>query len=154
MKAMTERRLSICGLGCALSLLAPPGVFAAEGDQMLATVDRPAVVVASPVPDAAAANQASRVVINVTGYTPPQAGAVEAIVKAQKADGTDQEIGRFAMFPDSEYRTNDPSGAQRFGFSLPRELAQGGRVKLKVELVPARGKGEGARLEVGGAEIR
>lgn len=130
------------------------GAVAAEGDQLLATMASPAVITLTP--PGRGQDQPARVVINVMGFRPPLDGSlVEAVVKAQRV-GTDkeQEIGRFGIFPNAEYKAADPSQAQRFSFALTRELASGGPVKVKVELVPVRGKGEGARLEVGGAEIR
>ncbi len=123
---------------------------------MVATVDNPAVIGA-----AAAAGkhhepgQSPRVIMSVTGFQPPQDGAVQVVVKAEKDDaGTEQEIGRFGIFPNAEFKATDLSKAQRFGLPLPNELASGGTVKLKVYLVPLRGDGKGARLDLGGAEIR
>ena len=46
-----------------------------------------------------------------------------------------------------------PSTLSRWSLQLPKELASGGPVKLNVYLLPTRGEGKGARLEVGGAEI-
>jgi len=37
---------------------------------------------------------------------------------------------------------------------LPRDVLQDGPVKLTVHVVPLRGEGKGARIEVGGAEIK
>jgi hypothetical protein len=51
----------------------------------------------------------------------------------------EQEIGRFGIFPASAFR---------------KELASGGPIKLNVYLVPSKGEGSGARLEISGAEIR
>jgi hypothetical protein len=143
------------GVGCALAFLAPVGALAAEGDQLQATIGKPAVVTATPASTAmtAPADQ-PRVVINVIGFRPAQDGSVQAVVKAQKADGTEQEVGRFALFPQAEFKADAAAAVQRYSIPLPRELAGGGPVKLKVELLPMTGKGEGARLEVGGAEIR
>ena len=98
--------------------------------------------------------RAPRVVVDVTGYQPPQKGAVRGVVKVQKPDGTEQEIGTFGVFPNAAFRA-DSSRARRYSFPLPKELATGA-VKLKVEVVPdkAQETGEGAQLEVGGAEIQ
>jgi hypothetical protein len=79
---------------------------------------------------------------------------VEAVVKAQKDDQTEQEIGRFGIFPNTGFTAADSSGARRFGLPLPKELAGSKALKLDVYLVPFRGSGEGAVLELGGAEIR
>src|SRR6266516_3872325 len=156
-KIMSDRWPHMRSAGRALALafacLTP---FAAEASPLVATVDNPAVIGA-----AAAAGkhhepgQSPRVIMSVTGFQPPQDGAVQVVVKAEKDDaGTEQEIGRFGIFPNAEFKATDLSKAQRFGLPLPNELASGGTVKLKVYLVPLRGDGKGARLDLGGAEIR
>jgi hypothetical protein len=110
---------------------------------------------AAPVADQGVASQPSRVIISVTAFRPPHDGAVQAVVKVQRDGGrTEQEIGRFGIFPNAEFKAADPSKAQHFGLPLPKELASGGAVKLNVYLVPFKGEGSGALLEIGGAEIR
>jgi hypothetical protein len=80
----------------------------------------------------------------VTGFRPAtDGGGVQAVVKAQLRDGTEREIGRFATFGD---------GAQSFRVSVPKELAGGGPLKLRVHLVPSTGTGAGAQLELGRVE--
>jgi hypothetical protein len=74
------------------------------------------------------------------------------VVKAQKPDGTEEEIGRFGIFPQTEFHASNPSETRKYGFAVSSGLASGGPVKLKVELVPLRGEGKGASLQVGGAE--
>jgi hypothetical protein len=153
---MSVRRLLTIGAGCALALLAPIAAIAAEGSQLLATVDRPAILTATPaaLESAAAGQPASRVIVHITGYQPPQKGAVRGVVKVQKSDGSEQEIGTFGVFPDTAFKA-DTSRARSYSFPLPKELATG-PVKLKVEIVPDKpqGTGEGAHLEVGRAEIQ
>ncbi|MGH6843609.1 MAG: hypothetical protein ACRECU_02570 [Methylocella sp.] len=130
---------------------------AAQDGPLVATVASPAVVTSTvaPVADQGVTSQASRVIISVTAFRPPHDGAVQAVVKVQRDDGkTEQEIGRFGMFPNAEFKAAAPSKAQRFGLPLPKELASGGPIKLHVYLVPFKGDGSGARLEIGGAEIR
>jgi hypothetical protein len=145
------------GAGCACMVaLARQGAVAAEDSVPVATVAGPAVVTATgaPVANHGVASQSPRVIISVTAFRPPHDGAVQAVVKVQKDGGrTEQEIGRFGMFPNAEFKAADPSKAQRFGLSLPKELASGGAVKLNVYLVPFKGDGSGALLEIGGAEI-
>lgn len=126
---------------------------AAEGDQVLATVGKPAIVAVAPRATSAASATA-RVVLSVTGYRPAADGGVEAVVTAQKPDGSEQVIGRFSVFADAPFDAASPSQAQRFGFALPRALAGDGPVTLKVELVPYDGSGAGARLELGSAELQ
>jgi hypothetical protein len=153
---MGDRRSAIMGAGCALMVgFASEGAVAAEDNVPVATVANPAVISAAPAPAAeqGVASQSPRVIISVTGFRPPHDGAVQAVVKIRK-DGMEQEIGRFGIFPNAEFTAADPSKAQRFGLPLPKELASGGAVKLNVYLVPFKGEGSGALLEIGGAEIR
>jgi hypothetical protein len=147
-----------CLAGAFALVLTPLAAIAAEGDQVHATVDRPAVVTATPAPKPTlgrpAAGEGARVVVSVTAFQPPQdGGPVQVVVKAQR-DGTEREIGRFGILPNTAFRAGERSKAKSFGLALPKELASGAPVKLNVYLVPTRGEGTGARLEVGGAEIR
>jgi hypothetical protein len=131
--------------------------IAGQDRPLVATVTNPAVVTATaaPVADQGVASRSSRVIISVTAFRPPRDGAVQAVVKVQKdGDRTEQEIGRFGIFPNAEFKAADPSKARRFGVPLPKEVANSGEVKLHVYLVPFKGEGSGALLEIGGAEIR
>ena len=150
-------RLVLARLVLASLVLASVGPASAEDNQLIATVDRPAAVTAAaaPGPDAGSADQPARVVVSIMAYKPPRDGVVQGVVKVQRNEGDgEQEIGRFGMFPNAEFRAADPAQAQRFSFPLPRELARGGPVKLKVQVAPLRGDGQGAQLEIGSAEIR
>jgi len=151
---MGVRRLWIIGAGCGLVILALLGAIPAESDQLIATVGKPAIVTATPAKAPAAGESAPRVVVHVTGYQPPQQGGVRGVVKVEKPDGTEQEIGTFGVFPDAAIKV-DTSRPRAFSFPLPKELATG-PVKLKVEVVPDRPQatGKGAQLEVGHAEIQ
>jgi len=154
---MDVRRILISGVGSALAIFAVIAALPAEGDPLIATVGKPAIVTAAPAktqegltPDKGPA----RVVVHVTGYQPAQKGSVRGVVKVQKADGTEQEIGTFGVFPDTAFKA-ETSRARAFSFPLPKELAAD-PVKLKIEVVPdkERGTGEGAQLEIGHAEIQ
>ncbi len=112
------------------------------------------MITATPAPIADQGVASPRVIISVMAFRPPHDGAVQAVVKVQRDGRTEQEIGRFGIFPNAEFKAADPSKAQRFGLPLPKELASGGPVKLNVYLVPFKGEGSGALLEIGGAEIR
>ena len=154
---MDVRRILIIGMGSALAIFAVIAALPAEGDPLIATVGNPAIVKATPAKpqEGLAADKApSRVVVHVTGYQPAQKGSVRGVVKVQKADGTEQEIGTFGVFPDTAFKA-ETSRARAFSFPLPKELAAD-PVKLKVEVVPdkERGTGEGAQLEIGHAEIQ
>ena len=154
---MDVRRILNIGVGSAFAIFAVIAALPAEGDPLIATVGKPAIVTAAPAKpqEGLEADKAPpRVVIHVTGYQPAQKGSVRGVVKVQKADGTEQEIGTFGVFPDAAFKA-ETSRARAFSFPLPKELAAG-PVKLKVEVVPdkERGTGEGAQLEVGHAEIQ
>jgi hypothetical protein len=155
-KAMVNQ--AILAAGVALAVAAGPMVWdspLAQNNLPAATVSNPAVLTAAAAPDQGIANQSPRAIISVTGFRPPRDGGVEAVVKVQKEDGqSEQEIGRFGIFPNTEFTAADPSNARRFGLPLPKELAGSKALKLHVYLVPFRGSGEGAVLELGGAEIR
>jgi hypothetical protein len=76
------------------------------------------------------------------------------VVKAQE-EGTDteREIGRLGIFPYTEFKVANPASGRRLTLPLPREFT-GRPVKLTVQLVPLRGgEGQGARLDLGGAEF-
>ena len=151
---MGRSRSRAAGGSALLLALLLPGTAAAEPESLLATVDKPAVVTATPAPGAASSTGASpQVVINVTGFQPATDGPVQAVVKAQRG-GKEREIGRFGIFPHTAFKAAEPSRGQSFGIPLPKDLASGGPVKFNVYLVPANGEGKGASMEIGGAEIR
>lgn len=151
---MGRSRSRAAGGSVLLLALLSLGAAAAEPESLLATVDKPAVVTATPAPGAALSAGASpQVVINVTGFQPATDGPVQAVVKAQRG-GKEREIGRFGIFPHTAFKAAEPSRGQSFGIPLPKDLASGGPVKFNVYLVPANGEGKGASMEIGGAEIR
>jgi hypothetical protein len=131
---------------------------AEEGDQLRATVDQPARITATGAAFGGnAAATSRRVVLSVTHYHPTDDGSpVEVVVKAV-IGGVEQDIGRFGVTPDREFTSTAPSTTQRFSFSLPRELAAvlaaGKPVIFSVHLVPIRGEGKGAAVQVGVVEI-
>jgi hypothetical protein len=152
---MANRAVLITGV--ALAVAAGPAFWdrsVAQNNSPVATISNPAMVTAAAAPEEGIVSQSSRVIVSVTGFRPPRDGAVEAVVKAQKDDEPEQEIGRFGIFPSTGFTAADSSGARRFGLPLPKELAGSKALKLDVYLVPFRGSGEGAVLELGGAEIR
>ena len=154
---MDVRRILNIGVGSAFAIFAVIAALPAEGDPLIAAVGKPAIVTAAPAKPQeglTADKGPPRVVVHVTGYQPAQKGSVRGVVKVQLADGTEQEIGTFGVFPDTAFKA-ETSRVRAFSFPLPKELAAG-PVKLKVEVVPdkERGTGEGAQLEIGHAEIQ
>ncbi len=140
---------------------------AADGD-MMATIEKPAVLTV-PVPASARADQQRQLILDVTEFQPPvcpadEVCAVQAVVKAatNSSGGPPQEIGRFSITPNAQFRVANPLDAQRFGFVLPANLARGGPLKIYVYLVssgPETAQANNvnaladARLKLGGAEI-
>jgi hypothetical protein len=154
---MQVRRILITVAESALAILAVVAAVPALGEPLIATVDQPAVLAATPAKpqESLAAEKAPpRVVVHVTGYQPAQQGSVRGVVKVQKPDGTEQEIGTFGVFPDTAFNAGT-SRAKAFSFPLPKDLAAD-QVKLKIEVVPDKqhGTGAGAQLEIGHAEIQ
>ena len=129
-------------------------VIAAPAEHLLATVDQPAVVTAR-LGAASGPEQASRLVLTVVGFAPPREGAVEVVVSAGLGSGgADAEIGRFGIFPSAPFKVEDAAQGRRYGFPLPSALASADGVTVQVRIVPIRGDGKGASLELGGADIR
>jgi hypothetical protein len=127
---------------------------------MLATVDRAATITVQPAAGNSAGNfdagRSHQVIISVVGFTPSQdKDPVQFVVKASNQEGGhEKEIGRFGILPATKFRADNVSKAERFSFKLPVELATGRPVRLTISVVPSNGRGLGARLEVGGAELR
>ena len=119
--------------GIAAVLVAMLGCLsaAAEDNQLIATVEHPATVTVTVAqgPDSIEADQ--YVVVDVIAYTPPRDGAaIQGVVTVQKyTDNTEQEIGRFGIFPNTEFSAADPSKVRRYSFPLPRDVLQDGPVK-------------------------
>jgi hypothetical protein len=158
---MPKARPHRVGVACLLAFaLWSAAASAQEGDQLLATVDKPARITATrtaPAVDAAPARP-MRVIVSVTHYRPTEDGSpLEVVVNGRSGDGAEQEIGRFGITPDREFASADPSTTQRFRFALPRELAAmaaaGKPLTFSVQLVPVHGKGQGAFLRLGALEF-
>ena len=149
------RRSRATGIAAMLvAMLARLGA-ATEGSQLIATVERPATVTVTVAQDRDSIEAGQHLVVDVTAYTPPRDGAIQGVVTVQKhTDSTEQEIGRFGIFPNTEFSAADPSKVRRYSFPLPRDVLLNGPVKLTVYVVPLRGEGKGARLDLGGVEIK
>jgi hypothetical protein len=128
-----------------------------EGDPVQATVDRPATIVAqlSPSPSESRSGSSAHVIIAVTHYSPTDDGMpVEVVVTGRIGNGPEREVGRFGITPDVEFKVDDPSAAQRFSLRLPRELTSTEPIEFSVQIVPVRGSGRGASVQVSDVEIR
>jgi hypothetical protein len=101
--------------------------------------------------------QYGSLIVNVVGFEPPPKGGVQAVVTVKAAaTGETHEIGRFGLFPNSQFKAKDGDEAQQFQLTLNPAAAlllkqQG---KVSVELLPYGGNGDGARLEIGKIDIR
>lgn len=157
------RARTASGAAGLVAVIALAGIAAAGDDPAAVAIPgRPALVTAAPPAagtDSAAAGPSSTYVeLSVLGFTPPASGGVQAVVSLRGKDGEPaRELGRFGLFPNEAFAADGPADAQRFVFRLPREGAQDDvreGAELSVGLVPYEGNGEGARLELGEAQIR
>jgi hypothetical protein len=162
---------AVAALGLGIVLMSIGPAAPADGD-LVATVDKPAVLTVS-VPALLRKDQTRQLVLDVTGFRPPSCPpgqerpdlncTVQAVVKAASDTGAPpQEIGRFSIFPNTQFSAGYPSEAQRFGFELPEHLARAGPLKIYVYLVPSgsdsniaskEGPLRDAWMNLGGAEI-
>jgi hypothetical protein len=150
MADISIRRMAFCVSAFALW----PALTSAQGSQA-ATVDKPVVLTATPPPrKAAPVSRGMQAVVSVTEYHPASdRSPVEVVVSGRVNSGTEQEIGRFGITPNSPFTVNS-SEAQRFGLDLPPSLATGAPVTFSIRLIPAMGTGEGASVRIGDLEIR
>ena len=126
----------------------------AHAHRMVATIGHPAVVAVAGRghPDGAGR---FRIVITIAAYTPASDGSVVEIVvrTMRRYCGAGREIGRFSIFPNEAFSASEPDKAQSFGLELPQDALVGSPSTVSVSLEIARGKGMGARVEVGDATI-
>lgn len=118
-----------------------PLTIGAEPDAMLATLNKPATVTVrrAPVAGETAAPRRPRVIVSVTNYSPTaDCTPVQVVVKGRIDDGSELEVGRFAITPDRAFDAAAPE-AQRFALPLPQELAGDKPVRFSVHLVPVEG---------------
>lgn len=140
-----------------LALGAALGGCQAE-NRMQATLDKPAMVTAGPATAALLGSAdfggARHVLITIAAFTPPpDKKPVEVVVSAARAGGGSREIGRFAITPYAPF-VRGSGRQQNFALALPADLAGEKTLTLSVALVPVRGGGQGARLEVGSAALQ
>jgi len=90
--------------------------------------------------------------VAVTGFTPPRNGSVELVVSIRgETSGEVRELGRVAIFPAQRF-ASDLTGAQRFGFNVPKRFVSQPAVVV-VALEPAAGSSDAARATIGEARI-
>ena len=91
-----------------------------------------------------------QLVITVVGYRPSAEGPVQVVVDALCGSQV-MEIGRLGILSPRPFTPADPDRAQRFGLPLGACAAPS---SVTVRVVPTRGNGAGAAVELSGAELR
>src|SRR3569833_1182780 len=123
-------------------------------ERMHATLGQPALVTAKRVAAGPLGGLSRRVVVTIAAFTPPpDTMPVEIVVSATSAGGAMRELGRVSVLPYAAFGVNDTARHMTFAFVLPPGFA-GDALNLRVSLVPVRGGGQGASLEIGSATIR
>src|SRR5689334_10706959 len=109
----------------ALVALALFSAEAAEGDQVLATPDKPAVVTAARTASLEAApGRNPAIYVHVAAYQPPKGGgSVLIAVKAEQPGKAERDIGKFGLSLNKPFTATDAPRGQTFRLPLPRDLA-------------------------------
>jgi len=121
-------------IGAALAFAQPQIVRTeTQSTNLVATVERPAIV---PIP-AQASSAGNFLDLFVRAYTPPQRGAVEAVVALGPAE-KQMEIGRFAVFPAEPFFATTPAEQRAYRFDATAALSafKGRPIFAQVRLVP------------------
>lgn len=115
------------------------------------TVDRPAEIpIASAPANSLVPSSRRQLMITVVGYRPSAEGSVEVVVDAVCGSQV-TEIGRFGILSPRPFTPADPDRAQRFGLPLGPCMTPS---FVSVRVVPSRGSGVDATVELTGAELR
>jgi hypothetical protein len=144
---------ALIGIASGLGAMMPANAI----DVSAVATPRQSAVVSVKSEAAASEAQYGSLIVNVVGFEPPPKGGVQAVVTVKAATtGESHEIGRFGLFPNSQFKAKDGDEAQQFQFTLNPAAAlllkqQG---KVNIELLPYGGDGDGARLEIGKIDIR
>jgi hypothetical protein len=150
-----SRRL-VLGAGIALAMV---WAMSYRPVDAVAETAAPAPAVATAQTAAALdAERATLLDISVRAFTPPQQGAVEAVVSLEEAKdgGKSVEVGRFTVFPAAPFEAKEPKDERVFRLDAGKALAALDassplRVKVKLEpLLPDRSPA-GASLTLGKA---
>jgi len=146
-------------LGKIVAAGALAGILAASASctqprRFTATRAAPATIPLLLPPGTAAVSDATRYIdITVDDFRPSLTGPVQIVVDA--VTGRSQtEIGRFAIYPERSFVTNDRAEPQHFGLAVPPGLRLDRSTRLIVRIVPSRGDGAGATIAVESARFR
>jgi hypothetical protein len=142
----------VAGLIVSLTVLPATG----QRDRLVATVEQAATLSIVPPRDM----RETFLDLWIQAYTPPQRGAVEAVVSLARAGGTGEiEIGRFAIFPSEPFWATEASQQRAYRFDATAALAAlkagDGPLEVRVRLEPIAPKvsPEGAQLTLSKAEF-
>ena len=120
----------------------------AHSERFVATVAQPTTIPLTRAPEASlAAGPFRQVDINVLGFRPATDGPVQVVVEARNGADT-VEIGRFGVYPERGFSPAEPAKVQRFALTIPAGLRLSESTRLIVRLLPTRGHGDGASVEV------
>ena len=138
--------LASCAMGCAWA--------SAQVLRYTATVGHPALIPLATSPEASPANDTFRYVdITVWRFRPAPSGPVQVTVEAPSGSSL-IEIGRFGIYPEQAFAATDSSQVQRFRLTIPAGLRLNDSSRLKVNIVPTRGSGKDASIEVEAGLLR
>lgn len=136
--------MRIRGTFFAIALIAASTAGHSQPAANVATLDRPAILTVVIEPSALPAHYLD---IDVTAYTPPQDGAVQAIVVAV-GRGRRVELGRFGIF-GRKFDTAAGDVPHRFRLSLPDGFTPRGGAPIVVRLEATNGTARGAAMVIG-----
>ena len=143
-------RLSITILGAAASILLAGAAAGSPSQRFVATVASPATVPLLLSSDRTATTASDRFVdVAVQRFRPSPAGPVQIVVTAVTA-GIHTEIGRFGIYPERAFAQ---SGAQHFRLAVPGGLRLTASTRLSVRIVPSRGDGSQALVELSAGRL-
>ncbi len=147
------------GIGKIVAASALAGILAvsascAQPRRFTATRAAPATVpLLLPAGTAAVADATRYIDLTVDNFRPSPSGPVQIVVDAVTGHSR-TEIGRFAIYPERTFVTNDRAEPQHFGLTVPPGLRLDRSTRLIVRIVPSRGDGTGATVEVESARFR
>lgn len=96
--------------------------------------------------------------VGVRTFRPPTSGTVDFTVTLSGDTGTEQEVGRFSMFPVQPFDAANASEERTFRFDASRALSavkSDGPIKVRIKIVPmdAQPSPSGAALTIGEVKL-
>ena len=144
----------LAGRFAAVAIAAAANLAVAQTGGYVATAAKPVTIPLSVTMPSRTALAGGRFVdIAVRGFHPSGSGPVQIVVEA-KTRTSRVEIGRFGIFPERPFVASEATRVQRFSLPVPRGLRLTRASRLVVRIVPGRGTGEGAQVEVESARLR